>query len=37
VIIMAMSKCISCGGVVGVQEYYNMGAQTEQIKTALKK
>jgi predicted nucleic acid-binding Zn-ribbon protein len=30
-------QCTMCGGVVGVMDYYNIGAQTEQIKAALKK
>lgn len=28
-------QCTTCGGVVGVTDYYNTGAQLEQIKKHL--
>ncbi|MEK3873737.1 MULTISPECIES: hypothetical protein [unclassified Paenibacillus] len=30
-------QCASCGGVVGVMDFYNIGAQNEKLKAALKK
>ncbi|CAH1053998.1 hypothetical protein [Paenibacillus pseudetheri] len=30
-------QCASCGGVVGVMDYYNVGQQNEKIKEGLKK
>jgi hypothetical protein len=34
---MIFVQCASCGGVIGVMDFYNIGQQTEQIKDGLKK
>ena len=30
-------QCVSCGGVVGVQEFHNIGARIDRVEKALSK